>query len=180
MYMMNFFSTTLGKVVGLVLLAVVLCALYYAAYSTMGMIDKFASVNYDVVIAQNGYLRRVPPDMVVTATPQMTAAETAAATTTATTTGQTPKLMMIARPGDKAVLPENMFLLDDGLGGLPDNLCSRSCCADQWPTSFQDKNDPFVCANRDKFITSNIMCNNTFQDSGCMCLTKDQFKTLYK
>ena len=28
--------------------------------------------------------------------------------------------------------------------------------------------------NKDKYVPSNIMCNNAYQDSGCLCLTKEQ------
>lgn len=73
--------------------------------------------------------------------------------------------------------PANYYLLDDGDQGqmsVQHNLCSRSCCSAQWPTPFKMKHDPYVCANKDKYVPSNIMCNNVFQDAGCLCLDKDQ------
>ena len=81
-------------------------------------------------------------------------------------------------------VPSNYFLLDDGAGGemsIQNNLCSKSCCSEQWPTPFKQKYDPFVCQNKNKFVAggSNIFCSNTFQDSGCLCLTKDQNRFLY-
>lgn len=68
-------------------------------------------------------------------------------------------------------------LLDDGANGLmgvQNNLCSRSCCGVQFPPPFNMKEDPFIAANRDKFAPSNYFCNNVYQDAGCLCVTKDQ------
>jgi len=79
-------------------------------------------------------------------------------------------------------IPPDYYFLDDGAGGelgIQYNLCSKSCCSDQWPTPFKQKFDPYVCGNKDKFVPSNIYCNNSFQDSGCLCMTKDQAKFLY-
>lgn len=79
-------------------------------------------------------------------------------------------------------LPEDYYFLDDGSKGkmsIQHNLCSRSCCSEQYPTPFKMKHDPYVCQNKDKFVPSQIMCNNTFQDSGCLCLTKDQAEHIY-
>lgn len=67
--------------------------------------------------------------------------------------------------------------LDDGEGGslgLNYNLCSKSCCSEQWPTPFKLPYDKFICGNKDKFMPSPYMCNNAWQDSGCVCLTKKQ------
>jgi hypothetical protein len=61
-------------------------------------------------------------------------------------------------------IPSNYYFLDDGASGemsIQHNLCSRSCCSEQWPTPFKKKFDPYVCQNKDKFIPSNIMCNNS-------------------
>jgi hypothetical protein len=79
-------------------------------------------------------------------------------------------------------IPSNYYFLDDGANGemsIQHNLCSKSCCSEQWPTPFKQKNDPYVCSNKDDFVPSNIMCNNTFQDSGCLCLSKKQGSFLY-
>jgi len=79
-------------------------------------------------------------------------------------------------------IPSNYYFLDDGAGGemsIQHNLCSKSCCSAQWPTPFKQKYDPYVCQNKDKFIPSNIMCSNTFQDAGCLCLSKKQGQHLY-
>ena len=79
-------------------------------------------------------------------------------------------------------IPSNYYFLDDGAGGemsIQHNLCSPSCCSEQWPTPHKQKYDPYVCQNKDKFIPSNIMCNNSFQNSGCLCLSKKQGQFLY-
>lgn len=79
-------------------------------------------------------------------------------------------------------IPSNYYFLDDGDGGdmsIQYNLCSKSCCSPQWPTPFKLKYDPYVCANKDKFVPSRIFCNNSFQDAGCLCLTKDQARFIY-
>lgn len=87
---------------------------------------------------------------------------------------------LIKKPSVK--LPSNYYFLDDGANGefsIQHNLCSKSCCSEQWPTPFKQKYDPYVCNNKDKFVPSNYFCNNTFQDSGCLCLTKSQASFLY-
>jgi len=79
-------------------------------------------------------------------------------------------------------IPSNYYFLDDGANGemsIVNSLCSPSCCSEQWATPFKQKYDPYVCANKDKFVPSNIMCNNSFQDSGCLCMTKPQQSFLY-
>lgn len=79
-------------------------------------------------------------------------------------------------------IPSNYYFLDDGANGemsIQHNLCSKSCCSEQWPTPFKTKYDPYVCENKDKFVPSRIFCNNTFQDSGCLCLSKDQARHIY-
>jgi hypothetical protein len=76
---------------------------------------------------------------------------------------------------------QSKYYLDDGAqgtAGLNFNLCSKSCCSQQWPTPFKLKYDPLTCANKDKFTPSNYMCNNAWQDSGCVCLRKGQAKNL--
>jgi hypothetical protein len=81
-----------------------------------------------------------------------------------------------------AAIPSNYYFLDDGAGGemsVQHNMCSKSCCSNQWPTPFKQKYDPYVCQNKDQFVGSRIFCNNTFQDSGCLCLTKKQAQFLY-
>lgn len=77
--------------------------------------------------------------------------------------------------------PKNYFLLDDGAEGtlgVHDNMCSKACCSDQYPPPFKLKVDPLVCGNKGDFVPSNLMCNNSWQNSGCLCLTKKQSKFL--
>jgi hypothetical protein len=67
--------------------------------------------------------------------------------------------------------------LDDGGGGsfgLHNNLCSKSCCSEQYPLSFNMPTDELVCANKEKYVPTNYKCNNAWQDSGCVCLTEKQ------
>jgi len=81
-----------------------------------------------------------------------------------------------------STIPSNYYFLDDGANGkfsIQHNLCSKSCCSDQWPTPFKQKYDPYVCGNKDKFVSSRIMCNNSAQDSGCLCLSKEQASFIY-
>ena len=79
-------------------------------------------------------------------------------------------------------ISSNYYFLDDGANGemsIQHNMCSKSCCSAQWPTPFKQKYDPHVCKNKDKFVPSSIFCNNAFNDSGCLCLTKPQANFLY-
>jgi hypothetical protein len=67
--------------------------------------------------------------------------------------------------------------LDDGAGGnmgLHYNLCSPSCCSAQYPTPHKLAKDPLVCGREDEFVPSSITCQNSWQNSGCACLTKKQ------
>jgi len=79
-----------------------------------------------------------------------------------------------------ASIPSNFYMLDDGAMGeqsIQHNLCSKSCCSEQWPTPFKQRYDPYVCANKangknevdidgTKFTTSSYFCNNSFEDAG--------------
>jgi hypothetical protein len=62
--------------------------------------------------------------------------------------------------------------------GLNYNLCSKSCCSQQWPVPFDLKPDPLVEKGAKDFVPSSYMCNNAWQDSGCLCMTKDQSQFL--
>lgn len=76
-----------------------------------------------------------------------------------------------------SVIPPDSYLLDDGGNGetgLHTNICSKACCSAQYPPPFNLKHDPYICKNKDKFVPNNMMCNNSWQDSGCLCLTKKQ------
>ena len=86
---------------------------------------------------------------------------------------------------DQAIMskvPSDYYFLDDGANGkysITSNLFSKSCCSSQWPVPFKMAYDPYVCKNKEEYVGSNIMGNNTFQNSGCACITKDQAKFLY-
>lgn len=78
--------------------------------------------------------------------------------------------------------PENNgFVTIDGLDDgdnrsviIGNNMCSKSCCSQQYPTPFQLDHDIKVCNSTDKFVPNSYKCNNTWQDSGCICLTQKQ------
>ena len=76
-----------------------------------------------------------------------------------------------------------MDKLDDGYNGamgLNFNVCSKSCCSAQYPPSFKLPTDPFVEKNKDKFVPNSFMCNNAWQDTGCVCMTQKQRDYLTK
>lgn len=69
--------------------------------------------------------------------------------------------------------------LADGQGGsytLSNNICSKSCCSNQYSTPFNVPEDSFVCNNKDEYVPNNYVCNNSWQDAGCLCLTKNQYE----
>ncbi len=79
------------------------------------------------------------------------------------------------------VIAPDSFLLDDGNNGrtgLHTNMCSKQCCSGQYPLPFKLSHDKKLC-NLKNFAPSNLMCNNAWQDSGCLCLTKPQANMLY-
>ena len=67
--------------------------------------------------------------------------------------------------------------LDDGYngaGGLNYNVCSKSCCSPQYPPPFATDTDVLVEKHKGDFVPNNYMCNNAWNDSGCVCMTKKQ------
>jgi len=81
-------------------------------------------------------------------------------------------------------IPENYYFLDDGDSGrmsIQHNLCSPSCCSEQYPTPHKNKYDPYVCnlKKQGKLVPSDVMCSNSFQDSGCLCKTTEQAQFIY-
>ena len=82
-------------------------------------------------------------------------------------------------------VPDNYYMLSDGSANnafsVQNNVCSKSCCSESWPTPFKQKTDPYVCAalKNEELVSSRMFCNNAFNDSGCMCLTKNQARFLY-
>jgi len=67
--------------------------------------------------------------------------------------------------------------LDDGYNGamgLNYNMCSKSCCGPQYPPPFKLEEDVMVEKNKDKFVPNNYSCNNAWNNTGCVCMTKKQ------
>ena len=67
--------------------------------------------------------------------------------------------------------------LDDGYNGamgLNYNMCSKSCCGPQYPPPFELEKDEMVEKNKDKFVPNNYACNNAWNNTGCVCMTKKQ------
>jgi hypothetical protein len=58
--------------------------------------------------------------------------------------------------------------------GLNYNLCSKSCCSQQWPVPFSLAPDKLVKDSGKEYVPSSYTCNNSWQDSGCLCMEKDQ------
>lgn len=63
--------------------------------------------------------------------------------------------------------------------GLSYNRCSKACCGVQYPPPFQLENDKNICQNKDQYVNNNYFCSNSFDSTGCMCITKDQADFLY-
>ncbi|ARF10637.1 hypothetical protein Hokovirus_2_164 [Hokovirus HKV1] len=73
--------------------------------------------------------------------------------------------------------PDNYYLLNDGKDeeyALTNNLCSKSCCAPQWPLPFKMDTDQAVCKNKDNLVSSSYMCNTSLENAGCLCMTNEQ------
>lgn len=66
---------------------------------------------------------------------------------------------------------EKSDITDSALGY---NLCSPSCCAPQYPPPFDVGVDPTMAGTDGKFVHTSYLCNNAWQDSGCVCMTKKQ------
>lgn len=72
---------------------------------------------------------------------------------------------------------DGSYMLDDGSDGkmkITDNPCSKSCCSVQYQSSILDNDGGNIDVRDNKYVSSNIFCNTPFQDSGCLCLEKDQ------
>jgi hypothetical protein len=68
-------------------------------------------------------------------------------------------------------------IVDDGKQGdlgLNFNFCSKSCCTPQWAPPFTMPDDELVKNSKNKYVNTSYSCNNAWQDSGCLCMTKDQ------
>lgn len=72
-------------------------------------------------------------------------------------------------------------MLDDGMNGnagVNFNMCSKSCCSRQYAPPFSVPSDPMVKNSNTKFVPNNYMCNDGWNDSGCLCLTETQSEFL--
>lgn len=58
------------------------------------------------------------------------------------------------------------------------NQCSIACCSDQWPVPFKMPVDKTLCESNDEFVPTSYFCNNGWQNSGCLCMTKQQSEFL--
>jgi len=67
--------------------------------------------------------------------------------------------------------------LDDGnngMYGLNYAMCSKACCSPQYPPPFEVDKDVVTDKMKGEFVPSQYMCNNAWQDSGCVCMTKNE------
>ena len=69
---------------------------------------------------------------------------------------------------------ENLDDGNDGIYGLNYSMCSKSCCSPQYPPPFALDKDVVVDKMKGEFVPSPYNCNNAWQDSGCVCMTKNQ------
>ena len=68
-------------------------------------------------------------------------------------------------------------ILDDGAQGslgLNFNMCSKACCSSQYPPPFSLTPSDMVLMSDKEFVPTSYSCNNGWQDSGCLCMTKAQ------
>ena len=61
-----------------------------------------------------------------------------------------------------------------GTMGIENPICSKACCAPQWPTSFDVPVDQITLNMKEPLVGTSYACNNSWQNSGCMCLTQNQ------
>jgi hypothetical protein len=63
--------------------------------------------------------------------------------------------------------------------GLNFNMCSKACCSNgTYPPPFSLTPDDYVLMSGQEFVGSPYSCNNSWQDSGCLCLTREQANNL--
>ena len=82
------------------------------------------------------------------------------------------------------IVPSTYYYLNDGDNTGMDvsfNMCSKSCCSPQWqpPFNTDDANSKFINANKDLFIPNNMYCYDGYNNSGCLCMSKEQGKFIY-
>ena len=63
----------------------------------------------------------------------------------------------------------------NGMFGLNYAMCSKSCCSPQYPPQgFELDKDVVVDQMKGDFVPSQYACNNAWQDSGCVCMSKKE------
>lgn len=67
------------------------------------------------------------------------------------------------------------FSLDPGFN-IENNMCSKACCGPTYGPRYGNEPDQRIvdAVKNGDFIPNNMYCNNSYQDAGCMCLTKKQ------
>lgn len=60
-------------------------------------------------------------------------------------------------------------------------VCSKNCCSTQWPIPIDVTEDSGISIkDAQKYLTSNITCNNGVTNTGCVCLTEQSKNLLEK
>ena len=54
------------------------------------------------------------------------------------------------------------------------NLCSPSCCNQQYPIPHKLDSDPLIAGKEASFVATPMSCSNSYQGSGCMCVSKNE------
>ena len=50
-------------------------------------------------------------------------------------------------------------------------ICSKKCCSTQWPNTTNNSIDPNIDMN--KYLPTNLNCNDGIHDTGCICKKKN-------
>jgi len=85
-----------------------------------------------------------------------------------------------AQPRDNIIKPyyeKNYNQKQDDVMDFSLNMCSPNCCNKQFHPPFALAGD-FYPYDDDKYVSSSYACNNSFQNSGCLCMTKNQSEFL--
>lgn len=78
-------------------------------------------------------------------------------------------------------IQENFEDLNKEIVKIDQNVCSKQCCKfNDWPVPFETKNPNIDPALLEKYIGSNLSCNNGPDGGGCVCFTKDDSNYLAK
>lgn len=67
--------------------------------------------------------------------------------------------------------PSAGYMLDDNNNGVFSYpICSKNCCSPQYPPPFEIPTDHWLEQNKDNYVPSAYTCNNSWEDTGCLCL----------